>query len=103
MYQLEMGSIEAAIIRASIRQDRIPPRIQNAPELNHGLEFYYRAFSDLTNSRQVGMGLGPICWQSIVDYCRYHELDREETDTALHFITAMDVAFLEHHAKITSK
>jgi hypothetical protein len=79
----------------------LPDRIANAPELLPGLELFYLGFVELTDSRQLGMGLGPIPWKVIHDYCEALELDEEQTEAMHHHLREMDAAYLEHHRKKT--
>jgi len=77
----------------------IPDRIENAPSIMPGLELYYIGFLDLTSSRSVGMGLGPISWQVIQDYSISKELEEDQIEAMHVHIVAMDVTFLEHQKK----
>lgn len=81
----------------------IPDKIKNAPELHFGLELYWGAFFDLNTCRQVGMGIAPIPWTSILEYAMVHELDSEATDDLFYFVRTMDHAYIEHHSKQTKK
>jgi hypothetical protein len=72
----------------------LPEKIQNAPSLLPGLELYYIGFTDLINSRNVGMGVSPIWWGTIQDYCDRKKLDEEQTEAMHHHIKAMDGVYL---------
>lgn len=74
----------------------LPDRIQNAPELLPGLELYWLAFMELTDSRTIGMGLGPIPWKVVHDYCVAYDLDEEQREAMHHHIRELDAAYLEH-------
>ena len=74
-----------------------PDKIANAPELISGLELYYLAFFELTDSRQIGMALGTIPWKVIHDYCVANELSEDQREEMHHHIRAMDSAYLEHN------
>jgi len=74
-----------------------PDRIANAPDLIAGLELYYMGFVNLSDSRQIGMSLGPIPWKVIQDYCVALELDEEQTEAMHHHLREMDAAYLEHY------
>lgn len=76
-----------------------PDRIANAPDLTMGLELYYLAFFELSDSRQIGMSLGPIAWKTIYDYCVAYRLSEDQTDEMFHHIRAMDAAYLEHQKR----
>lgn len=77
----------------------LPDSIQNAPSILPGLELYYLGFQDLMSSRQVGMGLGPVSWETIDRYCERKGLDEEQTE-AMHFhVRALDAFYLKHLSK----
>lgn len=73
----------------------LPETIQNAPTLLFGLDLYFTAFLDLSDSRSVGMGLGPIPWKVVHDYCEALELSESQTEAMHHHIRVMDAAYLE--------
>lgn len=76
----------------------LPPKIENAPELQVGLELFYVGFMDLTSSRQIGFGEGPISWTTILTYCKEKEIVGEQREAMFYHITHMDSAYLEHRA-----
>jgi len=91
-----MGQTEGRILKECYAWRRpIPDRIQNAPDLLLGLEFYFRAFIDLNTCRSSGWSSGPIPWMDIQAYAMAHELDAEETETLHYHIAMMDSAFLK--------
>lgn len=99
-YQLKHGDIEENIIRQAVQRGQpIPDRIQNAPFIWPGLELYYIGFLELTSSRSIGMGLGPISWLSVQQYCVLKGLDEEQTEAMHHHIAAMDEVYLKHMRK----
>jgi hypothetical protein len=57
--------------------------------------FYIEAFSNLSTCRNIGMGIGPIPYTSILDYAILLELDSEGTDDLLYFIREMDNTYLK--------
>jgi hypothetical protein len=73
----------------------IPKAIQNAPDLNLGLELAYMAFWELSTSRPVGWAPGPIPWHVIHEYAMSQHLDEEEKADFVYLIRKMDRAFLE--------
>lgn len=73
----------------------LPDRIQAAPELFLGLELYYSGFLDLTSSRQLGMGLGPISLMSILEYCLYKGIDGEQQEDFVYMVQNLDHKYLE--------
>jgi hypothetical protein len=76
-----------------------PEKIQNAPDLLTGLELYYLGFVELSDSRQIGMAMGPIPWKVIHDYCEAHHLDEDQTEEMHHHIREMDAVYLEFHRR----
>lgn len=76
-----------------------PDRIANAPELTLGLELYYLAFMELTDSRQMGMSLGPIPWKVIREYCRELGLSEDQTEEMHLHLKEMDSVFLAFNRK----
>lgn len=58
-----------------------------------GLELFYEAFHELSSCRQIGLGLGPIPYTAIVEYCDRNEMDVDHT---VEIIRRMDGALLDH-------
>jgi len=82
----------------ALRENReIPEEIAFAPEIGSGLELYYYGFMEISDSRQIGMGLGPIPWKVVHEYCAFLELDEDQTEAMHYHIREMDGAFLEHN------
>ncbi len=73
----------------------LPNRIQNAPELNIGLELYYVGFLDLTSCRVLGVGLGPIPLLTILEYCLIKGIRGEQQEDFVWFIQRLDAKYLE--------
>jgi len=74
----------------ALREDReIPEEIAFAPEIASGLELYYYGFIDI--------GLGPISWKVVHDYCVALELDEDQTEAMHYHITEMYGALMEHN------
>lgn len=97
LYSLEQGQTEKKILDNCVRFGQpIPDKIANAPELWLGLGLYYTGFQMLTTSRSSGMGIGPISWVSISEYCLVNEIDGEARDDFIYLINAMDSAYLTH-------
>ncbi len=75
----------------------VPDKMANAPELLAGLEFYYRAFLELTASRPIHFGgAGLLPWSEIKDYCAYHGFKGADLDDAIYLIKKMDSAFIKY-------
>lgn len=97
---LEQGEVESKIIAQCMRENLpLPDRIANAPEIIPGLELYFVAFLDLSDSRTIGMGPGPIPWKVVQDYCREFGLDDDQTEEMHHHIKVMDAAYLQHQKR----
>lgn len=77
----------------------LPDKIQNAPELEPGLELYLRAFYELDSCRSVGMGEGPIPWTAMEQWATSLGMDEEEREDVHYLVRRLDNAFLEHQAK----
>lgn len=56
--------------------------------------FYLEAFNELSSSRSVGMGVGPIPTGAILKYARHYRLTERETDDFWFIIRAVDRHFL---------
>lgn len=90
-----MGKSEARILKECYAWRRpVPDKIQNAPDLLMGLEFYFQAFIDLTTCRSSGWSPGPIPWGDIEAYAIALGLDEEEADTLHYHMSKMDNAYL---------
>jgi hypothetical protein len=48
----------------------LPKEEWGYPEFPYALEYLWHHFSNLTNSRQTGMGMNPITYVEIDAYCR---------------------------------
>jgi len=73
----------------------LPDRIANAPELFFGSEFYYNCFLELTSSRAVGMGVGPISYLSMLEYCVLNDITGEQRDDLLWIVQKLDSKYLK--------
>lgn len=80
-------------------ESQIPDSLLNEPELLQGLSLYYNAFWELCPDRQVGMGVGPIPYSSIVTYCREWGLNDEMSNIMRKLLRKMDGVFLEWQEK----
>lgn len=74
----------------------LPKKIQNAPELIIGLDFYFNAFEDLHLERAVGLTEGRIPLSAIKSYSMDLELDEEQRDNMVVYIQRMDAAYLNY-------
>lgn len=76
----------------------LPAKIQNAPELMIGLQFYMMAFQQLNSDRGVapdGREL-PIPWSSIDRWADSHDIVGELKEDLHYHVRALDVAYLEY-------
>lgn len=91
-----MSKSEQQIVAQALRTGQpIPERINNAPELNAGLQLYLEAFFDLDSERSQGLGLSPIPWSSIKYYAEAYDFDEYQTYCLFLFIKKMDSAHLK--------
>lgn len=96
LYFLEQGHIEQRIIQQCMQEGLpLPKRIENAPELENGLELFIQAFFELNTSRNTGFDYGPIPWIVISDYCDRLEIDDEQREDVFYHIRALDSVYLE--------
>lgn len=72
----------------------LPDFIKNQPELMFGLDIFVQAFWDLSTCRQMGMGLGPIPWISIQEYCIMLQCSEDFTKDLHYHIRRIDQAYL---------
>lgn len=74
----------------------VPSAIANAPSLLPGLQWYFKAFLDLSSCRGGG---GSIPWTAMHDWGRIHGItvDAVEFDRFVALVKAMDVSYLEFH------
>ena len=73
----------------------LPDKIKNKPLLRVGLDFYWRAFWELSTDRHIGMAEGPIPWTAMNHWALRNGVVGEEFDRFVLLIKAMDVAYLE--------
>lgn len=64
-----------------------------------GLELFYLGFIELSDSRQIGMALGPIPWKAVHDYCIANDLDEDQTEAMHYHLKQMDAIYLKHQGK----
>ncbi|MGD9210529.1 MAG: hypothetical protein PVI90_07125 [Desulfobacteraceae bacterium] len=100
LYTLEQGPTERFLIENCIRDGRpLPKAIQDAPELDLGLDIYYIAFLHLNTCRSIGWEIGPIPWHIINEYAKSEDIVDDQRDDLFYFIQKMDAAYLEYHKK----
>lgn len=92
-----MGAVEERIIEQAIQAgEDLPDKVKNAPQLLRGLSLYYNAFQELTSCRAFGMGVGPIPWQAINDYCLTYEITDEQREDMFFYIGVLDATYRTH-------
>lgn len=74
----------------------IPNKIKNAPTLDMGLELFFNAWFELTSTRPVGMGTGPIPWNVVQDYAERFDFDDFQTEALHYYMGAMDTVYFEY-------
>lgn len=93
---MEQGKTEAFIVdQASKMGQPIPEAIKNAPQLLPGLEFYFKAFFELSTCRSIGMDIGPVPYTAISEYANRHGMNNDVFPILLTFIRGMDNAYIK--------
>ncbi len=97
MYGLTFGSQEEKIIAAAEEMGQeIPDTIEEKPEVRPDLWLYWEAYLDLTGTRTVGFGIGPIPWTAIDGFARRHGLNGpDEFLTLKDIVWGIDRAFMK--------
>lgn len=52
------------------------------------------AYADLSTMRQVGMGIGPVPWLAMVQWCEYHRVEHEAAKHMIRVLRAVDAETL---------
>lgn len=68
-----------------------------------GAHVYFQHFLELTTTRAIGMGEGPIPWDKIYQYAIAWDFDWDDFCDLLHVIRAMDDVYLKFRAKEMDK
>lgn len=104
-YWLEIGKDEKALLDIARRQNGpVSERIQNAPDLLPGLQFYVDAFNVLTRSRQIGQGgIGPIPYGEISLYCKDEGIEGDDREDFIYVIGEIDRFYVDWQAKFVRK
>lgn len=78
------------------RTGKLPDAIQNAPDLQPGLELHFEAFIALSSCRTHGMSsLSSIPWTAINDYAVRFGIEGQQFERLVAYIGAMDDHFLK--------
>ena len=81
----------------------VPDKIKNAPLLNIGLLFYWKAFQDLSSDRDVGMGIGPLPWSAMHSWATRNCVSGDDFERFVMILRGMDTVFVEHMGKKSKK
>lgn len=74
----------------------LPKAVRDLPDIQPHQKLFLLAFQDCCTCRQVGMGLGPIPWTAVKDWCHASGLTPIESEEVWFVVTKMDEAFLTH-------
>lgn len=76
-----------------------PPEYNSQPELWLEAEFYWKAFSDVSSDRGVGMGMGPIPFSAILRYAELYGIgDLDEFERLRQIVSEIDSEYLSLNA-----
>lgn len=89
------GSDDRIIEQARKMGMPIPDRIKNRPQLATGLEFYWRAFTELSADRDIGMAEGHIPWTAINQWALRHDIQGYEFERLVSVLKIVDTAYME--------
>ncbi len=77
----------------------LPDKIKNKPKILVGLEIYWKAFSDLSSDRDVGMGIGPIPWRAIHEWGLRNNIRGDDFERLVLMVRGLDAVYIEKQAK----
>lgn len=93
---LDLAPIEQNVARQAMQaRQPLPTNIQNAPELELGLQLYLQAFFDLDSERSHAFSLVRIPSSAVRNYAREFEFDTDQSSLLEYYITEMDNANLK--------
>lgn len=93
---LDLAPIEQNIARQAVQARKpLPTNIQNAPELETGLQLYLQAFFDLDSERSHAFSLVRIPSSAVRAYAYEFDFDEEQTELLTFYIEQMDGAHLK--------
>lgn len=61
-----------------------------------------RAYMELSTCRVVGMTVGPIPWTAMLEWCQFHNLDRDVAKHLIRVLMCVDAEYARRRA-IASK
>jgi len=101
---MEQGPNEARIIEQARKMGMpLPDSIIDKPSLVNGLEFYWKAFSDLSSDRDIGMGEGPIPWSAIHQWGTRNKIWGDDFERLTMIIRGMDEVYLNKRSSDQKK
>ncbi len=83
-----------AIEVADARGQPLPKWFIDRPESTPEDDFYLKAFWDLSSTRSIGFGVGPIPWDQIVSYADRMGLEPDIAQGFVRIIQALDGTYL---------
>lgn len=101
---MQQGKFEEKIReQARLTGNKLPPSIQNKPQLTIGLDLYWKAFVDLSADREIGMAEGPIPWSAVHLWAQRRGIHGDDFERLWFIIHDMDVVYMEHQGKEAKK
>jgi hypothetical protein len=74
----------------ALTERQIADILDQEPERDYAVATCIGAWFDLSTARAIGMAAGPIPWSAIVQWCQFHQLDREASMILIHVIRQVD-------------
>lgn len=106
LYVLEQGPTEQTLLEMCLRERRpLPAVIQNAPELEVGLELYYGAYLDLQSHRPLGFdgAAGLIPHLVVREYALAYDFTEEQHEDLQFYVKKLDEEYLKWKAEQSKK
>lgn len=88
---------------AEARGQPLPDWYLDEPFVYPAEQFYFQAFNDLSTCRQIGMDLGPIPWDTAMEYAQDHGLDAIMRNIFWGILVAMDKVFSDWRNRKTEQ
>lgn len=76
----------------------LPQSIRDKPKILVGLELYWKAFSDLSSDREIGMGIGPVPWRAIHEWGLRHNIVGDDFERLVLMVRGLDAVYIEKQA-----
>lgn len=78
----------------------LPDKIKEAPELMPGLELYYEAFTELSNTRPITQGgLGAIPWTAINEWAKRYDIEGSDFERLATYVRSLDAEYIKYVSK----